>query len=120
MASDLHSRYESDTATVWERDGVDSAGDPTFSSASPRQINVRWEEQATTFVNEDGEEQNASGFVIVGEDLAPGDFLYLGTSAEADPANQSGAVRVLGFKKTRSPSNRFVSRVAYLSFRRTV
>lgn len=120
MAVDLHTRYRKQVATLWERDGVDSAGDPTFSSASPRQIDVRWEEQNTVFISEDGEEKNASGFVIVGEDLSAGDYLYLGVSAESDATNQRGSVPILGFKKTRSPSDRFVARVAYLSFRRTV
>lgn len=118
MVADLHYRYRTQTATLWEVDGVDSAGEPTFSSASPRQILVRWEESSTVFIGDNGEELNASSFVIVGEDLSSGDFLYLGTSVASSPFDQEGSLPILGFKKTLSPSGRFLSRIAYLSFRR--
>lgn len=118
MAEDYHRKFRLQTATLWELDGYDSAQDPEFSSASPRQINVRWEDRFVNFINQDGEEEAASGFVIVGEDLKAGDWLYLGTSAAADPTTLIGAAEVKGYEKVTSPSNRYITRKVYLSFRR--
>lgn len=119
MVEDFHKKFRLQTATLWELNGIDSAQEPEFSSASPRQILVRWEERSVNFIGSDGQEEAASGFVMVGEDLAEGDWLFLGVSIVADPSDLQGAVEVKGFEKTPSPSGKYISRKAFLSFRRT-
>lgn len=119
MVSDLHRRYLIDQATLWRRsDDFDSAGDPTFEL--PVYIEVRWEDQLTSFIGADGEQVNASGFIMHNTDIEIGDFVYLGETYETDPRNVAESRRVLGTSVKKTPSGRFRSKVAYLSFRRRV
>lgn len=116
--ADLHSRYRLETATLWEVSDVDSAGDSVY--ATPRTIQVRWEQQATSFLNNEGQSEKAAGYVIVGEDLNINDILFRGTSTESNPGPVTGTHRILGFAAKTSPSGRFTSRVAFLAFRRNL
>ena len=72
-------------ATLWEISGVDSAGDPAFSSGSPTAITVRWEERTELFTGPDGEEQVARGVIYLDADIETGDYLLLGTSVVEHP-----------------------------------
>ena len=84
-------------ATYWATTGVDNSGDPIWAAAVS--IQVRWEDKNRTFTNASGEETQASSIVFVKQDMAAGDFLFLGTSTSADPTTVSGAKEVQGFEK---------------------
>lgn len=82
------------TATLWTLNGVDSAGDPTWDSASPRTISVRWEERNDMFINQGGEQEASVSMVVTAEDVSLGDYLFLGTSVAADPKLVDGAYAI--------------------------
>ncbi len=84
-------------ATYWSVTGNDNSGDPTFAAASSRR--VRWEQRTAVFTNATGEERNSSSVVFVREDMREGDFLFLGTSAAADPTTVEAAKEIQGFSK---------------------
>ncbi len=102
------------TATLWEVDDVDSAGDPSFSPASPRTVSVRWEQREEVFRGASGEELRAGHVVWLGEDVNVGDFLYLGTSTQAVPTDQPGALSVQDFRRVESLGGQLVDRRALL------
>lgn len=92
------------TATVWEVNGVSAAGDVTFTSASPRQIQVRWEEASevdySTQTTTPGARSQAEHTIYVQEDIPEGSWIYKGTSNASDPTTLSGARKVISFQKT--------------------
>lgn len=119
MSDDFQARFnDKQTATIWEVDGVDSAGDPQLSSASPRQIRCRWEDKNAIVYGGDGEEFYSVAQVFVSEDLKVGDFLFLGTSVESDPTSVVAAYEIKGWEKTPSPRGDQYIRKAILSARR--
>ena len=85
------------SAAYWSVTGADASGDPTFAAA--KAIKVRWEDKTTVFTRPNGEEASSSTTVFVKEDIAAGDFLFLGTSVVADPTTLKGAKEVQGFSK---------------------
>lgn len=87
------------TATVWTVSGVDSAGDPSFDSASPRTISVRWEDRVDMFINQQGEQEASRSIVVVTESFKVGDFLFLGTSVAADPDGVVGAYQIKQYEE---------------------
>lgn len=100
------------TATLWERSGVDSAGDPEFDS--PTIILVRWEQKEVIFHGSDGSEARASHAVHLGQDVDVGDYLYLGTSTQASPKDQAGAISIKDFTRIEAFDDDAVSRRALL------
>ena len=82
------------TATVWTVNDVDSAGDPTYDSASPRTVACRWEQRNDLFINQGGEQEASVSMVVIAEDLNLGDYLFLGTSVGADPRLVDGAYAI--------------------------
>ncbi len=84
-------------ATYWAVTGADASGDPTFAAASARK--VRWEQRSAVFTRPNGEEASSSDVVFVKEDMSAGDFLFLGTSAVADPKTLEAAKEIQGFSK---------------------
>ena len=104
------------SATYWERTGVDSSGDTLF--AAPRVVKVRWEARTAVFTNAAGEEAQAGAAVFVKEDMNPGDFLFLGASTTADPTAVSGSREVQGFSKIPHLINlSLFERIAFLAAR---
>jgi len=99
------------TATYWAVDGVDSAGDPQVEA--PTAILVRWEQREEVFRGADGSELRASHVVYLGQDVAVGDFLFLGSSSNADPL-AAGGLRVQDFRRIESFGGRDVERRALL------
>ncbi len=89
-------RYKQ-TATYWAVTGVDNSGDPTF--AAPVEIKVRWEQRAVVFTTPIGEEKSSTDVVFVKQDMVEGDFLFLGTSAAADPTTVAAAKEIQGWSK---------------------
>lgn len=100
------------TATLWARTGVDSAGDPSF--ASPTTITVKWEESSEVIINNDGREEQSHAVVYLGQDVVIGDFLFLGTSVVVDPTAVSGAFEVKTFRKIPTPDGSDFERKALL------
>ncbi len=97
--SNFTARKLTQTATLWEVDGIDSTGDPSFSSASPSGVSVRWEERNEMFTGPDGSEQVARAVIYLSQDVNEGDYLFLGTSVVADPTSLAGAFLVKDFRK---------------------
>ena len=97
--SPFTTRKLNQTATLWETDGIDSAGDPSFSSASPTAITVRWEDRVEKFLGSDGEERIARSVIYVREDMEPGDYIFLGTETTEDPRSVRNAFLILDFSK---------------------
>lgn len=90
-------RHLNQRATLWTVSSIDSSGDPTFTAA--KAINVRWEDRQAVFTSPTGEEASASAVVFMAEDVAPGDYLFLGTSSVANPTTVVGAREIQGFSK---------------------
>lgn len=98
--------YESllqDTITHWSSATIDGFGDLTFPA--PAQILGRWQDDTTLFQDLAGEEFISSSIVYTKTELQENDWLYLGTSAEANPQNQSGAFRVRRRYNTSTPND---------------
>lgn len=100
------------TATLWERSGVNSAGDPEFGA--PQVILVRWERKESIFHSSDGSEFRASHVVHLGQDVDAGDYLYLGTSTESSPKDQVDAISVKDFSRIEAFGGNAISRRALL------
>lgn len=118
MTEDISAKYRTQVATVWERIGVDRFGDPAV--AAPRQIMVRWEERQTNFINDDGQDEALGSIIVLGERLKMGDWLALGTRTEASPIGLTNAAQIKLYQEALSPSGRYISRTAGLSFRRAL
>lgn len=99
------------TATHWTATGF-AAGDPTFSA--PVALMVRWEDKVERIATASGEERMTRSVVYTAVDLAEGDWLFLGASAEADPRNEAGARRVERFDRSPTLDGREFVRKAYL------
>lgn len=104
-------RARQDTATLWTRDGVDSVGDPQVSA--PTTISVKWERKEAVFRGADGSERRANHVVYLGQDVSVGDFLFEGTSTNADP-KAAGALIVQDFQRIESFGGKKISRMALL------
>ncbi len=103
------------SAAFWKRSGVDASGDTSFDAA--KAIKVRWEDRTVVFTNPSGQEGSATSVIFVGEDMKPGDFLFLGTSTTADPTTVTGAQEVQGFSKILQLAGAGFERKAFLSAR---
>lgn len=101
------------TATLWSKSGKDASGDPTF--AAPKSIKIRWEDRNAVFTNLAGEEGAARSVIFLAEDVKAGDFLFLGTSAVADPTTVVGAEEVKGFSKIPELVGPGFQRMAFLA-----
>jgi hypothetical protein len=107
----FYTRNLRQTVTYWGNPTPDGWGGYTFDS--PVQIIGRWEGRMEMFVTADGKEVRSQAVVFVAQDLDVDGYVYLGTSAEANPKNQEGALRIRTFKKTPGiKANKFV-RVAW-------
>lgn len=104
-------------AVWWEKTGVNSSGQPVY--AAPVDLKVRWTDMAQLFVDNRGTQQVSKSVVFVGEEVAVGDVLMLGTVA-ADvisglkPLSHPGASEVRQFRKTPDRSARKFVRKAVL------
>ena len=109
-------RNHNQVATLWALTGVSVSGDPTFAAA--KSVLVRWEERTAVFTTTSGEEASASAVVFMGEDVVPGDFLFLGASVVADPTTVAASREVQGFSKIPQLKGPDFERRAFLSGRR--
>jgi len=83
------------TATYWANPVKDGYGGNTFTA--PTTIDCRWSDTQELFIDAQGEEKLSRALVHVGQDLVPGEFLYLGTSTEANPKDVDGAWEIKGW-----------------------
>lgn len=98
--------------TLWVSTGTDGYNKPSFDA--PVQITVRWEEKSEKIQMDDGVEVLSRARVFLAQDVALGDYLFLGTSIETDPMEVLGAYRVKDFRKTPSLDGLSFERKAYL------
>lgn len=88
-----YARNMPETLTYWARTGTGGTGEPTF--AAPVQINCRWEDKAVLFRDAYGVERTSKAIVYPAQALALQGWIYLGTSAAADPRTVTGAFEVM-------------------------
>ncbi len=108
-------KHRKQLVTFWSATGADASGDPTF--ATPKAITARWEERQAVFTNAAGEEASAGAVIFVKEDMKAGDFLFLGTSAVADPTTVGDARKIQGWSKLPQLTGSDFERKAFLSGR---
>ena len=90
-----------DTLTYWPYAGPNQYGDPTFGT--PEQRNVRWEDKNEFFHGSDGQGRQSESVVYDDQhDYNTGDYIYRGSSGEADPRNQTGYRKILAVHETKS------------------
>jgi hypothetical protein len=92
-----------DTCTYWVPATPDGFGGLSYST--PTTISVRWEDKEDLHQDFAGEEFISSAIVYTSTELVNNGWLYLGTSAQANPQNQSGAYRIKRRDKTSTPND---------------
>lgn len=100
------------TVTYWAQTGLDTYGKGTF--ASPVTRACRWEDKAELILDKYGEEVVSQSRVFFGQDIALEGYLYLGTSAGADPTVVAGAKEIRQRKMTPDLRNLQQLYVAFL------
>jgi len=90
------------TATYWTPGTPDGMGGQS-SFGAPVVLappdGIRWENRLDLFVNENGEEEQSTAQVYLGQDVVLKGWLFEGTSAASDPRTVSGAREIRGFEK---------------------
>jgi hypothetical protein len=71
-------RIKKQTLVFWNRTGIDSQGQPTFTT--PAEKTCRWVDKNEKFINAGGEELISRSIVIV-DGVSVGDVILLGTIA---------------------------------------
>lgn len=84
-------------ATYWGAPTL--AGYGVYTFAAPVQVNCRWEDKNEEFINDQGNDEMSQAVVYLDTDVAPGGYLFLGTSAVADPTTVDGAHKIKRFTK---------------------
>jgi hypothetical protein len=92
-----------DTITHWSSGASDGFGGLSYST--PVQISGRWQDETDLHQDLAGEEFISNAVVYTSIELAENDWLYLGTSAQANPQNQSGAYRIKRRFATSTPND---------------
>lgn len=91
------------TATYWGSPVPDGFGGGTFPA--PIEISCRWEERTQTYIDKDGNESQSAAVVYPDRELDQDGWLFLGSSAEADPHAVSGAFEIRGRRNMPSLDN---------------
>lgn len=92
------------TATYWAPSSAkDRYGRLTYSS--PVTLKVRWEDRNELFLDTDGNERRSVSRVYTRYGVEEGGYLYLGTSTQSDPTNQSGALQIRAIRYSPSLAN---------------
>ena len=100
------------TLTYWQQTGVNGYNEPTF--AAPVQRICRWEDKVEKIQDDEGHDYVARSRIFLADDVAMGDYLMLGTSADLNPRIIVLARRVRAFRKTPSLDGLSFERKAYL------
>jgi len=100
-----YSRGLNQTLIYWAKGGQDVYNKPSFSN--PVNKDCRWQEKEELFLDSEGKEKKSQAVILVDEDMAEGDFVYLGElgdsssgASEIDPTVVDGAYEIKSFKKT--------------------
>ena len=97
----LITRMVKGTCVYFSRTSNDGFGGSTFADGV--EIDCRWEDVQTLFVNELGVEIMSKSTVYVPQDMIPGDYLYNGELSEITPSDNpqeiDGAKEIGGFDK---------------------
>jgi hypothetical protein len=88
-----YARNMKQTATYWARTGQNAAAEPTF--AAPVAVQCRWEDKAVLFKDAEGRERMSRAIVYPATPLQLQGWLFLGTSATANPRTVVGAFEIL-------------------------
>lgn len=104
--------YMNQTATYWGPMVNDGYGGGTFPAPAP--INCRWQDDNQKFVDAEGNEKVSVSIVYPDTELALGGWLYLGTSAAADPRTVDGAHEIKQYRRMPDLSGDLVELKAWL------
>jgi hypothetical protein len=77
--------------TIWTAGATDVYGTPTWSS--PTTIKGRWEDKQIKTVDYQGNDIISNAIVYTEIDIALGDYVYLGISADTTPPTSAREVR---------------------------
>ena len=91
----LSLRNRNQTATRWTPVTTDIYGNSSYTLST---LKVRWEDKQIKTTDFRGNEIISNAIVYTGEDIGPGDYLYLGTSTATTPPY--GAREVRNFNKS--------------------
>ncbi len=117
-------RMRKQTAVYWSQSGVDAYGARQYNA--PIEIDVRWDDKASQYVNKEGEQVASRGTVYVGIDVKPGDMLLKGiliadssSSGTADiltpeDPKEAGAWEIQQFASIPNLRNTETLRICYL------
>jgi hypothetical protein len=92
-----------DTITRWTTPTNDGYGGLSFGT--PAQILGRWQDENNNFQDPAGEEFVSSAIIYTTVQLNHNDWVYEGTSADANPQDQEGAYRVRLIYTTSTPND---------------
>jgi len=112
MSSSWYVESLRQTLTYWAISSKSTFNNPTF--VAPVQISGRWEDSKELFIDLQGREVASSAVANLNQVVVEGDYLYLGTSAQADPRNQAGARVIRRFIDTPDLESDLHLRVVYL------
>lgn len=85
------------TATYWSPPVANGWGGGSF--AAPVEIACRWEDKTQLIRDRDGREVVSMATVYPDRELYEDGWLYLGSSAAADPHEVEGAYQIKSFRK---------------------
>lgn len=108
---DIISRGLQQNVTYWAPAAPNKFGAVTF--ASPSVIKGHWEDVQELFRDKNGQEVVSKSKVLVASDVAVGGYLFLGSSAAADPHSLQAAYEIMAFN---SVPNRKATRFARKAF----
>ena len=100
--------------TWWASSGTSNYGDTTY--AAPVSIKGRWVEEPWIQPTSVGEQSRDMGVVYLdtAQAINIGDHLFLGTSTQADPRNEKGAVFVDHYRTVPALSNKWSVKKAFV------
>lgn len=103
-------------AVYWAAIGFDAFGKPEYSA--PVEIDVRWEDVAEEYMDENGVKQLSRSIVYVDRDTPIGGALFLGGLTDLDddsvPFKNSGAYEIRAFEKLPNLRNTEILRTVRL------
>ena len=100
--STLMTKNHKQVAVYWANSVEDGYGGRTFDA--PVEIDCRWEQKQELFIDASGRESVSKAVVFVGQDIAPGEYLFLGAlddlpSAPTPMDADVTAYEIRGFSK---------------------
>lgn len=92
--------------TYWTTNVADGFGG--YSYNAPTTLLCRYQDFVDNFQDFEGEEFISSAIVYTSTELEQNAWVYLGTSIETNPQNQSGAYRIRNLQKSQNPSGSII------------